>query len=186
MRSGRLPALAARTAKSSARASSATISRRPGQRAAMSASAARQRGSRSTAMTLAAPSASSARVSPPGPGPISMIATPASGPAARAMRPVRLRSNRKFWPSDFLRASSPWPRRPRAAAAGRRAARRPPRRAGAASAQRGDQAAGLATPLPAMSKAVPWSGEVRMNGRPSVTLTPASKASVLIGIRPWS
>src|ERR1700758_4048284 len=42
--------------------------------------------------------------------------------------------------------------------------------------------AGLARPVPAMSKAVPWSGEVRMKGRPSVTLTASSKASVLIGI----
>src|SRR6185437_11185980 len=45
---------------------------------------------------------------------------------------------------------------------------------------------GLARPVPAMSKAVPWSGEVRMNGRPSVTLTPSSNASVLIGISAWS
>jgi hypothetical protein len=41
---------------------------------------------------------------------------------------------------------------------------------------------GLARPVPAMSKAVPWSGEVRMNGNPRVTLTASSKASVLIGI----
>ena len=46
--------------------------------------------------------------------------------------------------------------------------------------------AGSARPLPAMSKAVPWSGEVRTNGRPSVTLTAWSKASVLIGISAWS
>ena len=31
--------------------------------------------------------------------------------------------------------------------------------------------AGSARPVPAMSKAVPWSGEVRTKGRPSVTLT---------------
>ena len=43
-----------------------------------------------------------------------------------------------------------------------------------------------ASPRPAMSKAVPWSGEVRTKGRPSVTFTPSSKASVLAGIRPWS
>ena len=60
------------------------------------------RSSRSTAMTRRAPAASSARVSPPGPGPISTTSTPSSGPAARAMRAVRLRSSRKFWPSDFL------------------------------------------------------------------------------------
>ena len=35
--------------------------------------------------------------------------------------------------------------------------------------------ASLAIPLPAMSKAVPWSTEVRMMGRPTVTLTPSSK-----------
>ncbi len=46
--------------------------------------------------------------------------------------------------------------------------------------------AGLAKPRPAMSNAVPWSGEVRTNGRPRVTLTPSSKASVLTGMRPWS
>src|SRR5581483_9386107 len=46
--------------------------------------------------------------------------------------------------------------------------------------------AGLARPVPAMSKAVPWSGEVRMKGSPSVTLTPSSKAMVLIGISAWS
>ena len=60
-------------------------------------------------MTLAAPSASSARVRPPGPGPTSITVTPSSGPAARAIRPVRLRSSRKFWPSD-LRAMRPWRR----------------------------------------------------------------------------
>ena len=41
------------------------------------------RASRSTAITRSAPSASSARVSPPGPGPISSTVTPASAPAAR-------------------------------------------------------------------------------------------------------
>ncbi len=45
---------------------------------------------------------------------------------------------------------------------------------------------GLALPVPAMSKAVPWSGEVRMNGSPSVTLTASSNAMVLIGISAWS
>src|SRR3954451_12320557 len=43
--------------------------------------------------------------------------------------------------------------------------------------------AGLARPVPAMSKAVPWSGEVRTNGNPSVTLTASSNAIVLMGIR---
>jgi hypothetical protein len=45
---------------------------------------------------------------------------------------------------------------------------------------------GRATPRPAMSNAVPWSGEVRMKGRPSVTFTASSKAMVLIGISAWS
>src|SRR5690606_2961021 len=43
-----------------------------------------------------------------------------------------------------------------------------------------------ARPEPAMSKPVPWSGEVRMIGRPSVTFTASQKCSVLIGMRPWS
>src|SRR5690606_5025146 len=41
---------------------------------------------------------------------------------------------------------------------------------------------GLAVPLPASGSAVPWSGEVRTKGRPSVTFTPSSKARVLTGI----
>jgi tetratricopeptide (TPR) repeat protein len=45
-------------------------------------------------------------------------------------------------------------------------------------------ACSLALPLPAISKAVPWSGEVRTIGRPSVTFTPSWKATVLIGARP--
>ena len=38
-----------------------------------------------------------------------------------------------------------------------------------------------AVPFHAMSNAVPWSTEVRMIGRPSVTFTPASKASSFMG-----
>ena len=45
---------------------------------------------------------------------------------------------------------------------------------------------GLARLRPAMSNAVPWAGEVRMIGRPSVTLTACSKSSSLTGIMPWS
>src|SRR5690606_13053570 len=45
---------------------------------------------------------------------------------------------------------------------------------------------GSALPVPAMSSAVPWSGEVRTNGRPSVTLTVSAKASALTAISPWS
>ena len=43
-----------------------------------------------------------------------------------------------------------------------------------------------ALPVPAMSKAVPWSGEVRMIGKPNVTFTPSQKDKVLIGISHWS
>src|SRR5262249_43104259 len=45
---------------------------------------------------------------------------------------------------------------------------------------------GRALPLPASANAVPWSGEVRTNGRPRVILTPRSKAKVLSGISAWS
>src|SRR5690606_8345825 len=37
-------------------------------------------------------------------------------------------------------------------------------------------------PVPARSNAVPWSGEVRTMGKPNVTFTASSKATVLIGI----
>ena len=40
--------------------------------------------------------------------------------------------------------------------------------------------------VPAMSNAVPWSGLVRTNGRPSVTFTPCSTPRYFTGIRPWS
>jgi len=43
---------------------------------------------------------------------------------------------------------------------------------------------GSETPLPAISKAVPWSGEVRMNGIPSVVFTPVSKAASLKPMSP--
>src|SRR5690606_23313410 len=45
---------------------------------------------------------------------------------------------------------------------------------------------GSALPLPAMSKAVPWSGLVRTNGRPIVTFTPSSRPRYFTGISPWS
>ncbi len=41
-----------------------------------------------------------------------------------------------------------------------------------------------ARPLPARSKAVPWSGLVRTKGSPSVTLTPCSTPRYLTGISP--
>jgi hypothetical protein len=58
------------------------------------------RSSRSTAITRLRP-APARRVRPPGPGPISTIVASSSGAAARAIRDVRLRSSRKFWPSDL-------------------------------------------------------------------------------------
>ena len=39
---------------------------------------------------------------------------------------------------------------------------------------------------PAMSNAVPWSTDVRMIGRPSVTLTDSPNARSFTGISPWS
>ena len=69
----------------------------------------------------------------------------------------------------------------------RRSRRGEPARAFAGGADRGDHRARIgACRWPAMSKAVPWSGEVRTIGRPSVTLTPSSKCSVFSGISAWS
>ena len=42
---------------------------------------------------------------------------------------------------------------------------------------------GRASPLPAISKPTPWSGEVRTTGRPRVTFTPPQKSSILTGIK---
>ncbi len=43
-----------------------------------------------------------------------------------------------------------------------------------------------ASPLPAMSNAVPWSTDVRMNGSASVTLTAPWKSRVFAAMCPWS
>ena len=45
---------------------------------------------------------------------------------------------------------------------------------------------GSARPVPAILNAVPWSGEVRMIGRPSVVFTPWCISSVFSGISAWS
>jgi hypothetical protein len=45
---------------------------------------------------------------------------------------------------------------------------------------------GSARPVPAMSNAVPWSGEVRGNGSPSVTFTAWPNAATLIAVIPTS
>ena len=42
---------------------------------------------------------------------------------------------------------------------------------------------GRAWPLPAISNATPWSGDVRTIGRPKVTFTPPQKSSIFTGIR---
>src|SRR5262249_25122977 len=56
----------------------------------------------------------------------------------------------------------------------------------AASCRAAMKLVGRALPVPARAKAVPWSGDVRTKGSPSVTLTPRSKARVLSGISAWS
>ena len=43
-----------------------------------------------------------------------------------------------------------------------------------------------ACPVPAISNAVPWSGDVRMKGRPIVTFTPSPKETVLKAAIPTS
>ena len=44
----------------------------------------------------------------------------------------------------------------------------------------------LATPFPAISKAVPWSGEVRTKGSPPVTFIPLPNANVLNPTNPYA
>src|SRR5690606_37505589 len=56
----------------------------------------------------------------------------------------------------------------------------------AARSRAAESEAALALPVPAMSNAVPWSVEVRTNGRPRVTFTARSNANVLMGMRAWS
>ena len=114
------------------------------------------RSSRSMAMTRRAPSASSARVRPPGPGPTSMTVASSSGPAARAIRAVRLRSSRKFCPSDF-RADNACSRMTSRSGGRSSIALMPVCVAAirAASRKAAIRLDGLARPVPAMSKAVP-------------------------------
>ena len=69
---------------------------------------------------------------------------------------------------------------------GRRRSWRVAPRASRRSRGRGCSESVKATPCQAMSNAVPWSTDVRMIGRPSVTLTPVSNASSFIGPCPWS
>ena len=44
----------------------------------------------------------------------------------------------------------------------------------------------FAFPVPTISKAVPWSGDVLINGKPNVTLTPFPKVAVLNAAMPTS
>ena len=105
--------------------------------------------------------------------------TPSSGPAARAMRRGQIEVEQEILAERFLGATGRGGGSPRAAAAGRRSALMPAGAGAAASSRRAAPRAcsaairldGSAVPVPAMSKAVPWSGEVRTKGRPSVTLT---------------
>ena len=90
----------------------------------------RQRASRSTAMTrCGAFEEQRARRARPGPGPTSTTVRPASGPAARAMRRVRLRSRMKFCPRLFLAREPELADHLAQAAAARRDWRRTRRRA---------------------------------------------------------
>ncbi len=170
------------SARTARRASAWTTCSRPAAARTSSSRAATALASTSMATTWLAPSRSRARVRPPGPGPTSITVPSASGAAARAMRRVRLRSSRKCWPRR-LRASRPWAamvsRSGGSPASASISARRsgcdaggPCRRPSRSAAIR---LAGSARPVPAMSSAVPWSGEVRTKGRPRVTLTPPAK-----------
>ena len=90
---------------------------------------------------------------PPGPGPTSITATPASGPAARAIFRVRLRSKRKFWPE---RLAGVKPVRRDHVAERRQPVRGEAHRVSrSASLSAAMRLAGLASPFPAMSNAVP-------------------------------
>ncbi len=146
------------------------------------ASAAMARSSRSIAMTRAAPIDQQRARQPAGAGPdLDDRDVRRAAPRRARCGRCRLRSSRKFWPSD-LRGDQVVPaddvaqrrqiRRSRSCmrrgAGARVSSRREPR----GQLQRRDQARRIRrVPVPAMSNAVPWSGEVRTNGRPSVTLT---------------
>ena len=143
------------------------------------ASAAIARSSRSIAITRRAPAASSARVSPPGPGPISTTvdAVERAGGARDAAGQIEIEQEilaERFLGGEAVAADDLAQRRQVVDA--RSCASRDRRRLGRAASRAASRSAairlaGSALPVPAMSKAVPWSGEVRTNGRPSVTLT---------------
>ena len=97
------------------------------------------------------------------------------------MRRVRLRSRRKFWPRLSARRESV----PRDDLAQRRQALAHGRVCCAAAICAGklrwprSGSVGLASPVPARESAVPWSGEVRMKGRPERHVDAAVEAERL-------
>ena len=93
-------------------ASASVSSNRPLAADNSEASTSGARRSFSIASTFVAPSSNRARVSPPGPGPISIV-VPVRGAADRAIRRVRFRSNKKFCPSDLRARISIVPTRSR-------------------------------------------------------------------------
>ena len=129
----------------SSSASPSMIVSRPGKASASSASAATARGSRSMAVTCFAPASSSARVSPPGPGPISTMLTVlerrrrARDPRGEVGVEQEMLAER-FYRRQFVAANHLAERRQtwRQAAARWRACAISP-----ASLQRGDQAGGI-------------------------------------------
>ena len=143
-----------------------------------------QRSSRSMATTFSAPAASSARVRPPGPGPISTIGDAGKVAGRPRDTPGEVEVEQEVLAERFLRRDAvpadDLPQRRQAVLGDHRAL-------SAVAIWRASLSAairlpGRALPVPAMLNAVPWSGEVRMKGRPSVTFTASSKASVLAGI----
>ena len=116
------------------------------------------------------------------PVPTSTTVTPSSGPAARAIRLVRFRSNRRVWPSD-LRASSPCVDDGPEAAEDRQSDSLV--QAGTADPRRkpngGDETVGPCVPSPLCRRRHRDREKVRTNGSPSVTFTASSNAMVLMG-----
>ena len=87
---------------STCRASPGMTLRRPGNRRTTSSRAGRQVTSVSTATTRRAPSASNARVRPPGPGPISTTSHSARLPACRAIFSGQIEIVQEVLPQVFL------------------------------------------------------------------------------------
>ena len=184
MRIGSAPALSTSVRGGTLSASPSMISNRPGQCAAISASAPSARASRSIAITFCGAFREQRAGEAAGSG-----ADLDDGDACERPRGAGDFAGEVEVEQEILaqRLAGLKPMRRDHVAEARQAVGREAHRVSrSASLSAAIRLAGLATPFPAMSNAVPWSGEVRTNGRPSVTLTPSSKASVLTGIRPWS